>query len=123
MGYRISKTSGNIFVIADNQQWTAKDIAALRKSENIIFDANGVFAIYIEERNQNAPIFHVGVEDDGSLFFDLQNGLKADVHWLDNLMTLLKKTKLATEKSKAPAAKASDKKTTPAAENEEAHNG
>ena len=66
---------------------------------------------------QKQMIFWIGALIVGALLGLLQ------LAWLDNLMTLLKKTKLATEKSKAPAAKASDKKTTPAAENEEAHNG
>ena len=80
-----------LLISADQQTWDAWTIQELRDRFNIIFDGN-IHAIMIKERKNCNPLFIIGYEDDGMLFFDrVQWNFRDyfDAKWADSFAKLL----------------------------------
>ena len=74
-------------IIAENQRFTEEDIASL-KQQGIYYD-KGVFAVKVEERINNNPLFILGIEDDGNIYFDANGGTHFDCGWAGDLIKVV----------------------------------
>lgn len=81
---------------AYNQEWDKETLKELREEHNIVFmsDGDSVTPILVEN-----GIIHIGIEDDGTLFF-MNDGISISVNWIDSLIAELKEAKKLINKNK-----------------------
>lgn len=79
-----------------NQEWDKESLKELREKHNIVFMSKGdsVTPILVE-----SGIIHIGIEDDGTLFF-MNDGISISANWIDSLIDELKETKNLINKNK-----------------------
>lgn len=84
---------------AYDQRWDNATLKELWEEHNIIFMPDGkdaVHAVMIIEREGEGPLIAIGVEDDGTLYFDRRYGFfkhAFDAYWIDSLVRTLLKAK------------------------------
>lgn len=81
---------------AYNQEWDKETLKELREEHNIVFmsDGDSVTPILVEN-----GIIHIGIEDDGTLFF-MNDGISISGNWIDSLIAELKEAKKLINKNK-----------------------
>lgn len=81
---------------AYNQEWDKETLKELKEEHNIVFmsDGDSVTPILVENR-----IIHIGIEDDGTLFF-MNDGISISINWIDSLIAELKEAKKLINKNK-----------------------
>lgn len=79
-----------------NQEWDKESLKELREKHNIVFMSEGdsVTPILVEN-----GIIHIGIEDDGTLFF-MHDGISIGANWIDSLIAELKEAKNLINKNK-----------------------
>ena len=88
---------------AYDQCWDDATLKELWDEHNIIFMPDGIDAVHavmIIEREEESPLIAIGVEDDGTLYFERKYGQFKhgfDVHWIDSLVKTLLKAKRGIE--------------------------
>ncbi|MBR5299028.1 MAG: hypothetical protein IKU36_02125 [Bacteroidales bacterium] len=92
---------------AYDQHWDDTTLKELWEKHNIIFmpdRKDAVHPVMIVEREGERPLIVIGVEDDGTLYFDRSYGAfkhAFDSYWIDSLVrTLLEAKKRIEEDSK-----------------------
>lgn len=90
---------------AYDQCWDDATLKELWEEHHVIFMPDGIDAVHavmIVEREGENPLIVIGVEDDGTLYFDRKYGQFAhgfDASWIDSLVgTLLKSKSRINEK-------------------------
>lgn len=65
-----------IMFVAEDQCWDRATLKQLKKEHDIIFktSGNGVMPIMILNKDSDNPLFVIGHEDDGTLYFDREYG-------------------------------------------------
>lgn len=88
---------------AYDQHWDNATLKELWEKHQIIFMPGGKDAVHpvmIIEREGENSLIAIGVEDDGTLYFDRQNGTfkhTFDVYWIDSLVKTLLEAKSRIE--------------------------
>ena len=79
-----------------NQDWDKESLKELREEHNIVFMSKGdsVTPILVE-----SGIIHIGIEDDGTLFF-MNDGISISANWIDSLIAELQEAKNLINKNK-----------------------
>lgn len=79
-----------------NQDWDEESLKELREKHNIVFMSKGdsVTPILVE-----SGIIHIGIEDDGTLFF-MNDGISISANWIDSLIAELQEAKNLINKNK-----------------------
>lgn len=85
--YKTLTDGKKTWITAENQRFTMEDIASL-KQQGIYYD-KGVFAVKVEERINNNPLFILGMEDDGTIYFDANDGTRFDCSWAGDLIRVV----------------------------------
>lgn len=84
---------------AYDQHWDDATLKELWEEHNIIFMPDGKDAVHpvmVIEREGERPSIVIGVEDDGTLYFDRSNGTfrhAFDSYWIDSLVRTLLEAK------------------------------
>lgn len=98
------KNDDKWYFSAYDQRWDDATLKELWEKHNIIFmpdRKDAVHAVMIIEREGENPLIAIGVEDDGTLYFDRSNGTfkpAFDAYWIDSLVRTLLKAKSSIEK-------------------------
>lgn len=84
---------------AYDQCWDGATLKELWEEHNIIFMPDGIDAVHavmIVKREGEHPLISIGVEDDGTLYFDRRYGFfkhAFDSYWIDSLVKTLLEAK------------------------------
>lgn len=84
---------------AYDQHWDDATLKELWEKHRIIFmpdRKDAVHPVMVIERKGESPLIAIGVEDDGTLYFDRSNGCFShafDSYWIDSLVKTLLKAK------------------------------
>lgn len=87
-----SDDGSEMWIFAADQTWTTEDYARLRDKYNVYYtgDVNPVIVI---PRRMTTPLFLIGTEDDGAIYFNFGDRNKKDVMWIDGLIRTLEMVK------------------------------
>ena len=81
-----------IMFVAEDQRWDKATLKQLKKEHDIIFmtSGNGVMPIMILNKESDNPLFVIGHEDDGTLYFDREYGHISNsfsYYWVKSLIS------------------------------------
>ena len=91
--------------VAEDQCWDKATLKQLEKEHNIVFmtSGNGVMPIMILNKDSDNPLFVIGHEDDGTLYFDREYGNISNsfsYYWVKSLIADLEEALRICGKSK-----------------------
>ena len=86
--YEMQKSNDEIFVFGYEQSFSDEERANLWDKHKILYIGN-IMAVWVEERDDYAPLIHLMREDDGCLIWSKNKDVCFDAGWLDDYINTL----------------------------------